>query len=431
MRISPSWLLFTLHYLTLMLTSRVFASLSRLPLPPPPPNSFTSCTYEIARSQTLYNQPLQDTFASAENKRLKTPSESTFTGCLPDNPFSFNTYTKTGRGVPLASNPVCNRSLHPLEENQSCKKDHEDRCRGNEQAAGGSVAMAGKRPAKPVDHARHRVQSVQPTPALRNERTGIRDGRSKHPELQKERHDVTHVSIERIERGKPEPDAERRENREEKKGRKQRNMRGGAHAVIKSNADEHDEADGEVHEAGEHGRKRQYQPRKINFRDHALIFHDHVRRVLQRVIEIHPGDERSKIKDGIRQTLGRQFRQTPEKEREYGHRQQRLQHHPQDADGRLFVANLHIAPHKKIQQLAIGPKFAETQIKKPARRLDARNHWRTMQFGRLHRGGWRRRSSRHQTRLAIRSVISSILLGYQRSLEEKEETPRSGIQLVA
>src|SRR5260221_4338770 len=123
----------------------------------------------------------------------------------------------TGSGL----NAIGNGALHALEEDEAAEEGDEDCGAGNEEAGGGSVSVAGKRPAKTVNDAVHGIEAVEPAPTLRNERTGIGDGRSEHPELKKERDDVFDVAIEGIEGGEPEADAKSGENGEKQKERKQ------------------------------------------------------------------------------------------------------------------------------------------------------------------------------------------------------------------
>src|SRR5258706_16257305 len=89
-----------------------------------------------------------------------------------------------------ALDAVGNGALHALEEDEAAEEDDEDGGAGNEKAGGGSVAVAGESPAKTVNDAGHGIEAIEPAPTLRNERTGVGNGRSEHPELEKERDDV-------------------------------------------------------------------------------------------------------------------------------------------------------------------------------------------------------------------------------------------------
>jgi len=48
-----------------------------------------------------------------------------------------------------------------------------------------------------------------------------------------------------------------------------------------------------------------------------------------------------------------------------------LQDDPEDADGGLFVADLDVAPDEKVEELAVGPDFAQPKLEEAAGRLDA------------------------------------------------------------
>src|SRR5256885_4346065 len=116
---------------------------------------------------------------------------------------------------------VRNGALHALEEDEAAEKDDEDGGAGNEESGRRCVAMSGESPAKAVNNACHGIKTIEPAPTLRNERAGVGDGRSEHPELEKERHDVSDVAIKRIERGEPQADAKSGEDGEEQEERKE------------------------------------------------------------------------------------------------------------------------------------------------------------------------------------------------------------------
>jgi len=48
-----------------------------------------------------------------------------------------------------------------------------------------------------------------------------------------------------------------------------------------------------------------------------------------------------------------------------------LENNPENADGCLLVADFHVAPDEKIEELAVGPHFVETKLEEATRRLDA------------------------------------------------------------
>jgi len=57
-----------------------------------------------------------------------------------------------------------------------------------------------------------------------------------------------------------------------------------------------------------------------------------------------------------------------------------LQDDPEDADGSLFVADLDIAPDEEVEELAVGPDFAEAKLEKAAGRLNTK-WWRRRRSG--------------------------------------------------
>jgi hypothetical protein len=67
-----------------------------------------------------------------------------------------------------------------------------------------------------------------------------------------------------------------------------------------------------------------------------------------------------------------------------------LENDPEDADGGLFVADFYVAPDEKIEELAVGPDFAEAEFEKAAGRFNAnggggarveRESWRGLREG--------------------------------------------------
>src|SRR5207245_5482122 len=62
------------------------------------------------------------------------------------------------------SHPIRHRRLHAIEKEQAAKKDKRDRERRSQQQQPGSLPSARNRPPESVNHPRHRVQSVQPSP---------------------------------------------------------------------------------------------------------------------------------------------------------------------------------------------------------------------------------------------------------------------------
>src|SRR5882724_9806416 len=275
-------------------------------------------------------------------------------------------------------NPVRNSALHALKKNQSAEEDEDDGDTGDEKAERRSLAVAGERPTKTVNDAGHGIEAVQPAPARGNERAGIGDRRSEHPELQEKGHDVTHIAVERVERG------------EQEKERKKRVGQTGLDAIKERDAEKNDEADGEIHEAGDDGRERQNQAGKIDFGDHALIFNDDIGGVLEGVTEVRPGNERGEIENGIGQAFGGEFGETSEEKSEDGHGEQRLKNDPEDADGGLFVADFDVAPDEKIEEFAVGPEFREAEMEEAMRGFDARDDEMGVRRG-GREGGRRRR----------------------------------------
>ena len=50
-----------------------------------------------------------------------------------------------------------------------------------------------------------------------------------------------------------------------------------------------------------------------------------------------------------------------------------MQDDPEDADGGLFVAYLDVPPDEEVEELAVGPGFAEAKLEETTGRLDAKS----------------------------------------------------------
>src|SRR6266436_7322233 len=267
--------------------------------------------------------------------------------------------------------PVGNGGLHAVEKNEAAEDDESDGKSGNEHEQPGSAASAGESPTEAVNHAHHGIEAVQPAPARRNHRGRIDDGRGEHPKLHEERDNVAHVAIKSVERGKPQADAESSENGEKQQHREPKSRERGLDAEGESEESEDHEADGKVHQAGKSGGNGQDEAGEINFGDEVLVVDDDVSGHLEGVGEIGPGNERGKIKDGIGEAVGGELGEAAEEYVEDQHVQNGLENDPENADGGLFVADLDVAPDEKIKEFAVGPDFAEAELEKAARRLDA------------------------------------------------------------
>src|SRR5215472_5476308 len=108
---------------------------------------------------------------------------------------------------------IGNGSLHPIEEKETAQKHEQDGGGGNQKDKARRLAVARNGPAEAVNDSSHGIEAVEPAPARGNERRGVGDGRGEHPELGKKRHNVADVTIKSVKRGKPEADAESREER--------------------------------------------------------------------------------------------------------------------------------------------------------------------------------------------------------------------------
>ena len=270
-----------------------------------------------------------------------------------------------------ALDAVGNLRLHAVEEEEAGDEDDGDGGSRSGEREPGRLAVSGDGPAEAVDDAGHGIESIKPAPANGNESGWIGDGGGEHPELDEEGNDVFDVAIESVERGKPEANAKGGGNGEKKKKGKPEHGDGGTKAVDGRDDSENDAADGEIDEAGKDGRDGKNQAGEIDFGDDALIFDDDVGGSLEGSGEVSPRDEGSEIENGIGEAERGEFGEAPEEQSENEHGEERLEDNPGDANGRLLVADLDVAPNEEEEEFAILPKFSEAQLEPGARGLDA------------------------------------------------------------
>ena len=79
----------------------------------------------------------------------------------------------------------------------------------------------------------------------------------------------------------------------------------------------------------------------------------------QRVGEQSPRQQTGVDKDGIGEPAGVDPGEPAEHHAEHDHFDKRLDQGPKHSEYGLLVSNLDVAPGKKIEQLPVGPEFAE------------------------------------------------------------------------
>ena len=75
--------------------------------------------------------------------------------------------------------------------------------------------------------------------------------------------------------------------------------------------------------------------------------------------EQHPGHQRRITEEGIGHVAGRNLGQRPEEQAENDHHEQGLDNRPGEAEYRLPVVYLDVAPDEKIEKFAVGPYLPE------------------------------------------------------------------------
>src|SRR5437867_12087282 len=83
--------------------------------------------------------------------------------------------------------------------------------------------------------------------------------------------------------------------------------------------------------------------------------------VRQSARKVRPGKQGGVIENRVRQAVGGHLRQTAEDEREDGHCGEWLDDGPSHADRGLFIADLEVSPHEKIEQLSVSPELGPVE----------------------------------------------------------------------
>ena len=100
---------------------------------------------------------------------------------------------------------------------------------------------------------------------------------------------------------------------------------------------------------------------KVDLLDEVRRADEAVRRLAEPEREEGPGQQAGEREQRIRKPVRADVREPPEEDREDDHRQQRLQNGPGDAEQRLLVAHLDVAPDQEVEQLAIGPDVLQPE----------------------------------------------------------------------
>ena len=136
--------------------------------------------------------------------------------------------------------------------------------------------------------------------------------------------------------------------------------------VVRHQPHENRESHDEIDDWHQGGSRRQQHAREVHPGHERNVRDDAPARRRQRGREVRPEQESGIDEDRVLLALGGEVRELPEDEREHDHRQERLQDRPRDADERLLVANLYVAPHEAAEQLAVVPQLAQVEAR-PAR----------------------------------------------------------------
>jgi hypothetical protein len=118
---------------------------------------------------------------------------------------------------------------------------------------------------------------------------------------------------------------------------------------------------------------RHDQSRKVHLAHQVAGVGDAARAMRQRDREEVPGKQRGEVPGRVGLAIGRDVGHASEHHGEENGRDQRNQHRPRNAEQRLAVAHLYIAPGQEVEQLTVRPEFAELETDPAAGRLNSEN----------------------------------------------------------
>src|SRR5581483_11270988 len=269
------------------------------------------------------------------------------------------------------SNHVRECALHAFKDVQSADQEREDDDERKQKRQSRRGTFAKERPAETANHSYHWIQRIQRVPRRGDHALRIHDGRSKKPQLHEKGNQVTDVAILYIQRAEPQTDAERGRNGEQDQERQQQPRERGEIAIERQQRREQTKHNPEIHQPAEYAGYGNDEAREIDFGNQNRAAHQTLSAASDGAREIIPRQESRERKDRVRQIVRREFGEIAKDERKDNRRRQRLQRDPRDAEYRLLVAHLDIAPHQKIQQLAIFPHIVQMQRRPPARGTNA------------------------------------------------------------
>src|SRR5664280_2483984 len=245
--------------------------------------------------------------------------------------------------LPGVEEPACDERSHGRED------------REGERIRAGQPAVVQGRP-EDLDEVRHRVVPEDPAPRGRHERLVEDDRRQEEPREEDCLVHVADVDEPQGEREYDEADARGEEGPDDERHgeEKPRPMRG----APRDEDDEHerDEAQQEVHEPDEDGRRDEHGARDVD----AVRDLEGVRRegadVARGLGEERPEERRRKVVHGI--VGDREALELRKDEREDDHRHERAQHRPGDAEDGALVADLDVPGRELEDEVAVGPQLA-------------------------------------------------------------------------
>ena len=211
--------------------------------------------------------------------------------------------------------------------------------------------------AKTLDHADHRVEGIEPAPAVGHQTGRIDHRRSIHEQLHDEGHGVLDVAVLDGQGGEPGADAGGGEHHDENQERQRQNAPGRGMPMKEHQHEQQHQGDDEIDQFGEHRGEGQNDARKVDLAQQVGFGDEAVGAFGDGIGEIGPGHQGGEAEQGIGHAVGTDLGEFAEDDGENDHGKKRLNDRPANAEHRLGVTDFNTPPDQEVKQIAILDQF--------------------------------------------------------------------------
>src|SRR5215813_7535848 len=138
----------------------------------------------------------------------------------------------------IVSHHVSQIPFHPLKVKRAAYQNHQGGRKGNGYHRPRAGIGSQQRPTKPFHYAGHRIEAIKRPPGFGQQTARISYWRDEHPELSYKRHHVADITVFHIQRRKPQPDPERRDQSQQEEEWQPQRIYRWDHSVVKHHHEE-------------------------------------------------------------------------------------------------------------------------------------------------------------------------------------------------